>query len=69
MNRLETRIEELHDELLKTPEEAREEVLDHLEQAVLSLEASGQQAPQWAKAYIAARVDAAVEAQFDNLPL
>ncbi|WP_299930273.1 hypothetical protein [uncultured Pelagimonas sp.] len=66
---LKTRLEELHQELEVANDEQREEVLDHLEQVVLGLEAEDVAIPGWARAQLASRVDEAVEDMFDNMPV
>lgn len=69
MTYLEDRIAELHDQIIATPDDQREELLDHLEQAVLTLENQGVPAPHWARVHLMVRVDAEVEDQFDNMPI
>ncbi|CUH82653.1 hypothetical protein [Tropicibacter naphthalenivorans] len=69
MTDLEERINDLHEQILAAADTQREELLDHLEQAVLTLESKGLPAPHWAKDFLAARIDRDVEDQFDNMPL
>lgn len=66
---LNTRLETLRAELTSSSGAAHEAQLDHLEEAVLTLEAQGAEVPQWAKDLLAVRIDEEVEDQFDNMPL
>lgn len=66
---LKKRLDELRDEIEAASGAKRESLMDHLEQAVLSLETQGAPVPGWAKALIASRVDENVEDMFDNMPL
>jgi hypothetical protein len=68
-NALIERIEALRHDIETAEGGARREALDHLEQAVLQLETRGVQAPGWARASIAAKLDEAAEDQFDNMPI
>ncbi|MGH1416668.1 MAG: hypothetical protein ACRBB0_24480 [Pelagimonas sp.] len=66
---LKTRLKELKKELKLADDQQREELLDHLEEAVLGLESHGVEVPRWAKDMMASRVDEAVEDMFDNMPV
>ncbi|MFZ7094059.1 hypothetical protein [Primorskyibacter sp. 2E233] len=67
---LQKRLEALEAELAKATAKERADLLAHLEEAVLGLEAKGETAPAWAKAHLATWDDEeGVEEQFDNMPL
>ncbi len=68
-NALIERIEALRHDIEAAEGLARKEALDHLEQAVLQLEGRGVQAPGWARASLATKLDEAAEDQFDNMPI
>ncbi|MCT4558624.1 MAG: hypothetical protein N4A61_11290 [Pelagimonas sp.] len=62
---LRNRIDALKAEIAEASGDARDELLDRLEEAVLTLESHGGRAPGWAKSM----VDEHVEDQFDNMPI
>lgn len=66
---LKTRLNELKAEIASASDDERDSLMEHVEQAALSLEAQGVAVPGWAKAMIASRVDENVEDMFDNMPV
>ena len=69
MTALTDRIEDIGQSLQDATGKAREDLLDHLEQAVLGLDAVGEHVPAWAREAIEARHDSQAEDGFDNMPL
>lgn len=67
--KLASRLIELHDELKLASDDQQDELLDHIEQAVLGLESKGLKVPSWARNALAARIDDAAEDLFDNMPI
>lgn len=63
------RIGELRGEIDRARGEDREALLDRLEEAVAALRLHNAEVPGWAESRLAARVDAQLEDQFDNMPV
>ncbi|WP_425102203.1 hypothetical protein [Tropicibacter sp. S64] len=63
------RLETLRHDLDTSHGAAHEAHLDHLEEAVMTLDARGVAVPHWARDRLAGRIDEEVENQFDNMPL
>lgn len=66
---LHARLDSLRHELESARGDARTELLDHLEQAVLGLDGVGEEVPSWAREMVEAHHDDEVEDGFDNMPL
>jgi hypothetical protein len=66
---LNERIDSLRTEIANADEDARSDLIDHLEQAVLGLESIGHEAPAWAREVLQARQEEEAEIGFDNMPV
>lgn len=66
---IKTRIEALKAQIEQADDDTLAELLEHLEQAVMQLEAKGISAPPWARQRLSDRIDEDVEGQFDNMPV
>ncbi|ASP20951.1 hypothetical protein ANTHELSMS3_02273 [Antarctobacter heliothermus] len=66
---LEARIDSLRKEISTTKGKAREDLMEHLDQAVLGLENIGGTAPAWAREVLEAEHEDDAEDGFDNMPL
>lgn len=66
---LEARIDSLRKEISASKGKAREELMEHLDQAVLGLESVGGTAPAWAREVLEAMHEDEAEDGFDNMPV
>lgn len=66
---LKARLESLQREIAGAKGEARQELVEHLEQAIHGLEAVGEEIPAWAREMVEKAHEADVEDGFDNMPL
>lgn len=66
---LKRRIDALRDEIDAADPGTRRALLDHLEEAALTLEAKGVAMPRWAKSRLAEADDDGADDAFDNMPV
>ncbi len=66
---LKARIEALRDEIAQADPDIRDDLIEHLEQAVRTLETHGEAPPDWARQTLADRDDDPGEDVFDNMPV
>ncbi|MBW4985889.1 hypothetical protein KZZ07_25430 [Mameliella sp. CS4] len=66
---LEARLETLRKELDAAKGTARDDLMEHLEQAVLGLEGVGAEIPAWAREMVEAHHEDEAEDGFDNMPV
>ncbi len=69
MDRLSEEMKELHQTILNTAEDSRYLLQPHLAGLLARVEAAGQPIPRDIRALNDELTDAAIEAQFDNMPV
>lgn len=69
LENLQARIEKLRQEIDAADGEARDELIEHLDQAVMGLEGVGVEVPAWAHDLLNKVHEQEVEEGFDNLPV